>query len=192
MPYLFLGDSYAAKTQKTLQERNVKYVGNVAKDAVIPEIFYTNLGIDRLWIKASDTTTYPLKDDIPEVVAAIEVAKSHFGETGNTIFIHCVAGVSRSATFVIAALMWVVSCIYGHPTNTLNRYIESWLSRMHWFWPNKSGHPYYPTKVQLSLSLQSYSMRLGFLKILLKVEKELYGMNSIPKGALELHEDVYS
>ena len=95
MPYLFLGDSYAAKTQKILQERNVKYVVNVAKDAVIPESFYTNLGIDRLWIKASDTTTYPLKDDIPEVVAAIEVAKSHFEETGNTLFIHCVAGVSR-------------------------------------------------------------------------------------------------
>ena len=120
MPYLLLGNSSGARNEDLLRERKVKTVFNVANDVVIAESFYVDLGIERLWIKAADSPTYPLKPHIPEVVSAVKAAKVRHEKTGETLFIHCAAGVSRSATLVIAALMLLFRYFFTPPTAPLS------------------------------------------------------------------------
>jgi len=184
--YLFLGDSSGAKNVKLLQNYSIKTVLNMAEEVRIEDSFYKGLGIKRVWLRAVDAPSYNIATLLQECLAVVSLAKSKLihnhtqtqhttiqaatpttneggsenGEEGSgPILVHCAAGVSRSATVVLAALMQLERM-------TLKQAFLMVKARRSIVYPNK-----------------------GFLATLLTLEKDLFGTNSIPPAALELHED---
>eukprot|EP01107_Rhizomastix_libera_P001486 TRINITY_DN12415_c0_g1_i1.p1 TRINITY_DN12415_c0_g1~~TRINITY_DN12415_c0_g1_i1.p1 ORF type:complete len:203 (-),score=33.70 TRINITY_DN12415_c0_g1_i1:79-687(-) len=112
-PYLFLGD--ATSVQSTvLSERGICFIVNAASDddtTAIPHCEYLN-------IPAQDNC-YDLSQHFASVVSFIERARS----VGSAVLVHCVGGVSRSATLVIAYLMWADYSLIGSQS-TMNRSLD--------------------------------------------------------------------
>ena len=155
--YLFLGDSSGAKNVKLLQNYSIKTVLNMAEEVRIEDSFYKGLGIKRVWLRAVDAQHTTIQSTIQ---ATTNEGGSENGEEGSgPILVHCAAGVSRSATVVLAALMQLERM-------TLKQAFLMVKARRSIVYPNK-----------------------GFLATLLALEKDLFGTNSIPPAALELHED---
>jgi protein-tyrosine phosphatase len=98
-PYLYLGTQEDSKDGSLLQRLNVKYILNVTADcpnhfAADPSFHYMKIPIRDTWnqnIAVHFSTTYDF----------IEEAR----RSGSAVLVHCMAGISRSATIVIAYLM---------------------------------------------------------------------------------------
>eukprot|EP01080_Neovahlkampfia_damariscottae_P010367 gene10367-2896_t len=94
---LFLGSYISASNRRNLKELGITHILNVAKECVA---LYPN-DFTYLSIPMSDSSATNLKDHFPKCFEFMDLA---FEKKG-CILVHCVAGVSRSASTVIAYIM---------------------------------------------------------------------------------------
>ena len=92
LPYLYLGD---AENAASLSD-NITHVLNVSND--IP---FSNPNLKTKRIPISDTERSRITPYFEETKAFIDDAKN----SGGCVLVHCAAGISRSASIVIAYMM---------------------------------------------------------------------------------------
>ncbi|XP_061608674.1 uncharacterized protein si:dkey-175m17.7 [Phyllopteryx taeniolatus] len=98
LPFLFLGNERDARELDLLLRLNVGYVVNVT--AHLP-LYHLKSGLHYKRLPATDNSKQNLRQYFEEVFEFIEEAY----QSGQGVLVHCQAGVSRSATVVIAYLM---------------------------------------------------------------------------------------
>ncbi|XP_056140189.1 uncharacterized protein si:dkey-175m17.7 [Lampris incognitus] len=99
LPFLFLGNERDAQDLDLLLHLNIGYVVNVTTH--LP-LYHVNSGLVRYKrLPATDNSKQNLRQYFEEVFEFIEEAH----QSGKGVLVHCQAGVSRSATIVIAYLM---------------------------------------------------------------------------------------
>ncbi|XP_061660286.1 uncharacterized protein si:dkey-175m17.7 [Syngnathoides biaculeatus] len=98
LPFLFLGNERDAQDGDLLLRLNVGYVVNVTTH--LP-LYHLKSGLHYKRLPATDSSKQNLRQYFEEVFEFIEEAY----QSGRGVLVHCQAGVSRSATIVIAYLM---------------------------------------------------------------------------------------
>lgn len=96
-PHLFLGNARQARDKKFLLSKNIKFVVNCAIE--VPNFHPNTFRYLRLDLK--DIPTQSISD------ALIKSSKIITDEinNGSNVFVHCAAGISRSSSTVIYAIM---------------------------------------------------------------------------------------
>lgn len=105
-PGLFLGDRKIAMDKNSLKELGITHVINCAQGQRSIFVntdakYYKDMGIKFYGIKASDTESFDISKFFRPTANIIQQAL----EKGGKVLVHCVSGVSRSATIIIAFLM---------------------------------------------------------------------------------------
>ncbi|KAH8822938.1 protein-tyrosine phosphatase-like protein [Flagelloscypha sp. PMI_526] len=110
LPGLWLTGYYTASRAEVLKERNITYVLTVLDDSFASEedVTETDMPITRLKIPVDDWIDVDLLCHFSDTNKFIDEAL----EQGRGIVVHCMMGVSRSATVVIAYLMWKKSMTF--------------------------------------------------------------------------------
>ncbi|XP_062858029.1 dual specificity protein phosphatase 10 [Trichomycterus rosablanca] len=99
LPFLYLGNERDAQNLDQMQRMNIGYILNVTTH--LP-LYHYDLGLFRYKrLPATDSNKQNLRQYFEEAFEFIEEAH----QAGKGLLIHCQAGVSRSATIVIAYLM---------------------------------------------------------------------------------------
>ncbi|KAG7460754.1 hypothetical protein MATL_G00202290 [Megalops atlanticus] len=99
LPFLFLGNEQDAQDLDQMQRMNIGYILNVTTH--LP-LYHYELGLfNYKRLPATDSNKQNLRQYFEEAFEFIEEAH----QAGQGLLIHCQAGVSRSATIVIAYLM---------------------------------------------------------------------------------------
>ncbi|XP_056424364.1 dual specificity protein phosphatase 10 [Hyla sarda] len=99
LPFLFLGNEHDAQDLEKMQRMNIGYVVNVTTH--LPLYHYEKGIFNYKRLPATDSNKQNLRQYFEEAFEFIEEAH----QCGKGLLIHCQAGVSRSATIVIAYLM---------------------------------------------------------------------------------------
>ncbi|XP_028580422.1 dual specificity protein phosphatase 10 [Podarcis muralis] len=99
LPFLFLGNEHDAQDLEKMQRLNIGYVINVTTH--LPLYHYEKGLLNYKRLPATDSNKQNLRQYFEEAFEFIEEAH----QCGKGLLIHCQAGVSRSATIVIAYLM---------------------------------------------------------------------------------------
>ena len=120
--HLFLSGSHTAENLKMLEDFDIKYVLSVFDDTLNNK----SDSITYMLIFATDTFEQDLLTHFDETYQFISKAQN----SGQNILVHCHAGVSRSATIVVAYLMRKHNMRFESAFNMVNcrRFI----------WPNES------------------------------------------------------
>lgn len=105
-PGIFLGDRRAAMDKENLKVLGITHVINCSQGQRSIFVntdakFYKDMGIKFYGIKATDTESFDISKYFRPTANIIHQAL----EKGGKLLVHCVSGVSRSATIVIAYLM---------------------------------------------------------------------------------------
>ncbi|KAK5639283.1 hypothetical protein RI129_011775 [Pyrocoelia pectoralis] len=103
---LFLGDKYAAKDKKFLLQNGFTHIVNAAEGIDDYQVntnqqYYTPLKIKYIGIPGHDRPSWNISVYFEQVAKFIDNAI----KSGGKVLVHCVVGISRSATLVIAYLM---------------------------------------------------------------------------------------
>lgn len=103
---LYLGDKYAAKDRRFLVRNGITHVVNCAEGYDEHQVstnanYYRNVGIKYLGIPGHDRPSWNISVYFEEAARFIDDAI----RGGGRVLVHCVVGISRSATIVIAYLM---------------------------------------------------------------------------------------
>ncbi|KAM4600636.1 dual specificity protein phosphatase 10 [Polymixia lowei] len=99
LPFLYLGNEHDAQDANLLQRMNIGYILNVTTH--LPLYHYDTGLFSYKRLPATDSNKQNLRQYFEEAFEFIEEAH----QAGMGLLIHCQAGVSRSATIVIAYLM---------------------------------------------------------------------------------------
>ncbi|XP_032881178.1 dual specificity protein phosphatase 10 [Amblyraja radiata] len=99
LPFLFLGNEQDAQDIEKMQQMNIGYIINVTTH--LPLYHYEKGIFHYKRLPATDSNKQNLRQYFEEAFEFIEEAH----QCGKGLLIHCQAGVSRSATIVIAYLM---------------------------------------------------------------------------------------
>ncbi|XP_051952241.1 dual specificity protein phosphatase 10 [Xyrauchen texanus] len=99
LPFLFLGNERDAQDLEQMQRMNIGYILNVTTH--LPLFHYDQGHFNYKRLPATDSNKQNLRQYFEEAFEFIEEAH----QAGRGLLIHCQAGVSRSATIVIAYLM---------------------------------------------------------------------------------------
>lgn len=98
---IFIGKKANAQDQAHLEDIGITHVINCAAEIPIPE-FYTELGIEFLWLEMADKSTFPIEEYFE---AGCEYLDRVMSDKKKKILVHCQEGRSRSATIVCAFLI---------------------------------------------------------------------------------------
>ncbi|KAB0801531.1 hypothetical protein PPYR_05885 [Photinus pyralis] len=103
---LFLGDKYAAKDKTFLIQNGFTHIVNAAEGIDEYQVntcqrYYTPLKIKYLGIPGHDRPSWNISVYFKEAAMFIDNAV----KSGGKVLVHCVVGISRSATLVIAYFM---------------------------------------------------------------------------------------
>ena len=96
---LFLGCYEDSLNQAKLTELGVTHIINVTAD--LPNSFEGHPGRTYMRIPVNDTFAQQISDYFAPALAFIDAAHA----SGGVVFVHCMAGISRSATVILAYLM---------------------------------------------------------------------------------------
>ncbi|MBN3305914.1 DUS10 phosphatase, partial [Amia calva] len=99
LPFLYLGNEHDAQDFEKMQKLNIGYIINVTTH--LPLFHYEQGIFNYKRLPATDSNKQNLRQYFEEAFEFIEEAH----QSGKGLLIHCQAGVSRSATIVIAYLM---------------------------------------------------------------------------------------
>ncbi|XP_045926317.1 dual specificity protein phosphatase 13-like [Micropterus dolomieu] len=113
-PNLFIGNEVAARDKGTLHSLGITHIVNAAHRPPSPDAgpcFYVNTGprfyrdmkVDYYGVDADDAVDFILSPFFYPTARYIRAALA----VGGRVFVHCLMGVSRSATLVLAFLMIV-------------------------------------------------------------------------------------
>lgn len=97
---LYLGNISAARSSRSLSERRITHILSVCPDPIPGEL--PESGMTHLRIPVEDVDHADLLIYLPTAVRFIDQAMRSHG----IVLVHCVQGLSRSATVVAAYLMW--------------------------------------------------------------------------------------
>jgi len=107
-PHIYLGDASTALCIGQLREMGVTAVLNAAQGSMADwsyvntkAIYYTGVGIQFLGVPAIDLKWYPICNHFQEASNFIDEVIQSKG----IVLVHCVQGISRSATLVLAYLI---------------------------------------------------------------------------------------
>lgn len=92
---LYLGDAFDANNEEYLKQNNIQTIICVADDVIIDKLTSTNIQVYHFNIQ--DTYTCDISLYFDEISDVIHKQKS--------VLVNCLAGISRSATIVIAYIM---------------------------------------------------------------------------------------
>jgi len=105
IPEIYLGNVVASYHVPTLQAHNISAVVSVIEDSnprwELPEYRALIPTENHLIIPAGDTDTQDLLFHLPQICDFIDAQH----DEGRKVLVHCIAGVSRSPTVVVAFLM---------------------------------------------------------------------------------------
>ena len=96
-PNIYLGDAGDASSEKVIRELNITVIINCTVDIPFGEFE----GVEFHRIPVDDKNEANIQLYFEEAIGIIETASSQ----GKTVLVHCMAGISRSATIVAAYLM---------------------------------------------------------------------------------------
>ncbi|XP_074872792.1 dual specificity protein phosphatase 9 [Carettochelys insculpta] len=99
LPHLYLGSARDSANMETLARLGIRYILNVTPN--LPNLFEEQGGFRYKQIPISDHWSQNLGRFFPEAIAFIDEAVSQ----NCGILVHCLAGVSRSVTVMVAYLM---------------------------------------------------------------------------------------
>ncbi|KAM9847345.1 dual specificity protein phosphatase 13B-like [Aulostomus maculatus] len=113
-PNLYIGNQVAARDKATLHSLRISHIVNAAHGPPGPcpgpafyvntgPLFYRDMSVDYYGIEADDAAEFILSPFFYPTARYIRAALS----TGGRVLVHCLMGVSRSATLVLAFLMIV-------------------------------------------------------------------------------------
>jgi dual specificity phosphatase 12 len=97
---LYLGNLNAARSSRSLSERRITHILSVCSDPIPGEL--PESGMTHMRIPIEDVDYADILIWLPSAVRFIHKALSEHG----IVLVHCVQGLSRSATVVAAYLMW--------------------------------------------------------------------------------------
>eukprot|EP00249_Psilotum_nudum_P012780 c23979_g1_i1 orf=501-1937(-) len=100
LPFLFLGSKTVAQSLSTLRDCRITHILNCV-GFVCPEYFPNDFFYKTLWLQDS-----PNEDIVCLLYDVFDYIEDVREQDGGRLFVHCCQGVSRSATLVIAYLMW--------------------------------------------------------------------------------------
>nr|XP_039264019.1 dual specificity protein phosphatase 6-like [Styela clava] len=99
LPSLFLGCARDSASAEILAEYNITYILNVTPN--LPNVFEKDPNYHYKQIAISDHWSQNLSQFFPEAISFIDEARSK----NCGVLVHCLAGISRSATVTVAYLM---------------------------------------------------------------------------------------
>jgi dual specificity MAP kinase phosphatase len=99
VPYLFLGNAKNSADLECLYKNGIKYILNVTPN--VPNTFENTSTFKYLQIPITDHWSENLSAFFPKAIAFIDEARSQ----NSGVLVHCLAGISRSVTVVVAYLM---------------------------------------------------------------------------------------
>ncbi|XP_026164701.1 dual specificity protein phosphatase 13B isoform X2 [Mastacembelus armatus] len=113
-PNLFIGNEVTARDKGTLHSLGITHIVNAAHGSPNPSPgsylyvntgprFYRDMAVDYYGVEADDATDFILSPFFYPTARYIRAALA----MGGRVFVHCLMGVSRSATLVLAFLMIV-------------------------------------------------------------------------------------
>ncbi|XP_064418579.1 dual specificity protein phosphatase 13B-like isoform X1 [Latimeria chalumnae] len=108
---LYLGDGCAAANKNTLKALGITHIVNAAHRRFNLDLearFYKDLQVKYLGVEAFDGPAFNISAFFYPVA---EFLKEGLSTSGGKVFVHCVMGISRAASLVVAFLM-----IYEHMT----------------------------------------------------------------------------
>ncbi|THV08359.1 phosphatases II [Dendrothele bispora CBS 962.96] len=97
---LYLGNLTAARSSRALAEKRITHILSVCGDPIPAEV--PESGIRHMRINVRDIDYEDILIHLPYAVRWIDQAI----RAGGVVLVHCVQGLSRSATVVAAYLMW--------------------------------------------------------------------------------------
>ncbi|KAM9727906.1 dual specificity protein phosphatase 13B-like isoform 2-T5 [Menidia menidia] len=113
-PNLYIGNEVAARDKATLHSLGITHIVNAAHGSPNPSAgpcfhvntgprFYRDMKVDYYGVEADDAVEFILSPFFYPTARYIRAALA----SGGRVFVHCLMGVSRSATLVLAFLMIV-------------------------------------------------------------------------------------
>lgn len=101
-PYLYLGGHQSVNDPNELKSQGITHVLNMARELKLDAEELAKRNIKLMHISARDGKTYNMRNDFEKAFQFIDDAL----RTKGKIIINCARGISRSATIVIAYLMY--------------------------------------------------------------------------------------
>ncbi|XP_022540386.2 dual specificity protein phosphatase 13 [Astyanax mexicanus] len=103
-PNVYIGNEVAARDKPMLHSMGITHIVNAADGP--PQVktgprFYRDMAIDYYGVEADDSIDFTMSIFFYPTARFIRAALAHKGK----VFVHCLMGVSRSATLVLAFLM---------------------------------------------------------------------------------------
>lgn len=104
---LYLSDYIAASREDVIHRHNIKKVISLG-DMHDHTLYRSHDKVEYLYVYIDDHDTEPIESHFDETIRFIENAIENGDQNNNAgaVLVHCYAGVSRSATIVIAYLMY--------------------------------------------------------------------------------------
>ena len=100
-PFLYLGSAYGMRNPSLLEYLGVTHVLNMAMELPMSFELINNPRIKLRHILADDSEKYNIRFDFEQAFEFIDEAHMQ----GGKVLVHCMMGISRSATIVIAYIM---------------------------------------------------------------------------------------
>lgn len=104
MPYLFLGNMAAAYDQNFIIDNNIKLVINCTRDITVPD-WYGKNGVHSVRIPLNDNDSQVDNEILQLNVNKIIELIHQYRLNKQNVFVHCFAGMQRSATIISVYLM---------------------------------------------------------------------------------------